>query len=251
MLESIDSLLSSPRLSSLSCVQLIMACTSAIRFTSLPNPSNVGQRCGDSRRVLSLRSSLAQFRTGSRFSLSGQCEAVGVPLVWKVNGMLSGSGGFCESRRIVSDECRKDMARVYNECAHSRCRSIGERSFMWRQSVKSLRSSRKAAIARASFNVAYEFEDAFSSFSLPSPPEPVLFPRKMLNLKFAVLLMRSAYEAVDALDFIPMDKFQIKFWKLRQSEVEPYTLQCRPLRVKYGDLTDPVCAPLPLSFVVF
>jgi hypothetical protein len=30
--------------------------------------------------------------------------------------------------------------------------------------------------------------------------------------------------------------------------VEPYTLQCRPLRVKYGDLTDPVCAPLPLSF---
>jgi hypothetical protein len=81
---------------------------------------------------------------------------------------------------------------------------------MWRQSVKSLRSSRKAAIARASFNVAYEFEDAFSSFSLPSPPEPVLFPRKMLNLKFAVLLMRSAYEAVDALDFIPMDKFQIK-----------------------------------------
>lgn len=32
----------------------------------------------------------------------------------------------------------------------------------------------------------------------------------MLNLKFAVLLMRSAYEAVDALDFIAMDKFQIK-----------------------------------------
>jgi hypothetical protein len=44
----------------------------------------------------------------------------------------------------------------------------------------------------------------------PSPPEPILFARRMLNLKFAVLLMRSAYEAVDALDFIPMDKFQIK-----------------------------------------
>lgn len=43
----------------------------------------------------------------------------------------------------------------------------------------------------------------------------------------------------------------VQFWKLRQSEVEPYTLQCRPLRVKYGDLTDPVCAfpssPLGLS----
>jgi hypothetical protein len=70
-------------------------------------------------------------------------------------------------------------------------------------------------------------------------------------LKFAVLLMRSAYEAVDALDFIPMDKFQIKFWKLRQSEVEPYALQCQPLRVKYGDLTDPVCAfPHPLSLIL-
>jgi hypothetical protein len=35
-------------------------------------------------------------------------------------------------------------------------------------------------------------------------PEPVLFPRRALNQIFAVLLMRSAYEAVDTLDFIPM-----------------------------------------------
>jgi hypothetical protein len=31
-----------------------------------------------------------------------------------------------------------------------------------------------------------------------------------MNPKFAVLLMRSAYDAVDDLDFIPMDKFQVK-----------------------------------------
>lgn len=126
-----------------------------------------------------------------------------------------------------------------------------QRGLSFNPSITDFRRGRNVAVARASFDVAYEFEDAFSSLSLPLPPEPVLFPRRMLNLKFAVLLMRSAYEAVDALDFIPMDKFQIKFWKLRQSEVEPYTLQCRPLRVKYGDLTDPVCALLPLSFVVF
>jgi hypothetical protein len=35
-------------------------------------------------------------------------------------------------------------------------------------------------------------------------PEPVLFPRKALSQVFAVLLMRSAYDAVDQLDFIPM-----------------------------------------------
>ena len=82
-----------------------------------------------------------------------------------------------------------------------------------------------------------------------------------------MLLMRSAYEAVDDLNFIPMvrtdiplrvhlralhedsvaqvsclggdkgvllsqDRFQASFWKLRQSEYEPYLLQRSPLRTK-------------------
>ncbi|KAG6552847.1 hypothetical protein Mapa_005502 [Marchantia paleacea] len=88
--------------------------------------------------------------------------------------------------------------------------------------------------------LSYELADQLNAWIIPAPPEPVQFPRKTLNLKFAVLLMRSAYEAVDDLDFIPMNKFQVKFWKLRQSELEPYTLQYKPLRVKYGDLTDPL-----------
>lgn len=49
-----------------------------------------------------------------------------------------------------------------------------------------------------------------STFIPPGAPDPVKFQRKRLNLKFAVLLMRSSYEAVDELDFIAMDKFQIK-----------------------------------------
>ena len=36
-----------------------------------------------------------------------------------------------------------------------------------------------------------------------------------------------------------MDDFQIKFWKQRQSEYEPYTLQYDPIKIKQGDLTDP------------
>ncbi len=33
--------------------------------------------------------------------------------------------------------------------------------------------------------------------------------------------------------------------------MEPYALQCQPLRVKYGDLTDAVCAfPHPLSLIL-
>ena len=48
------------------------------------------------------------------------------------------------------------------------------------------------------------FTGNFADFFSPSQPEPVLFPRKALDQVFAVLLMRSAYEAVDDLNFIPM-----------------------------------------------
>lgn len=50
------------------------------------------------------------------------------------------------------------------------------------------------------------------ALSIPLPystPEPVKFPRKALDQRFAVLLMRSSYDAVDALDFIPMQDFQV------------------------------------------
>ena len=66
----------------------------------------------------------------------------------------------------------------------------------------------------------------------PSSPEPVRIPRSRLNQQFAVLLMRSVYDAVDELDFISMSDFQAKFWKLRQSLYEPYLLQYRPLQIK-------------------
>lgn len=39
---------------------------------------------------------------------------------------------------------------------------------------------------------------------LPLPPGPVAFPRRQLELNFAVLQLRSGYEAVDDLDCIPM-----------------------------------------------
>jgi hypothetical protein len=60
-----------------------------------------------------------------------------------------------------------------------------------------------------------------------------------LNLNFSVLLMRSTYEAVDALDFIAMDKFQIKFWKLRQAEFESYKLLLDPIPIPIGNLASP------------
>ncbi|CAG9466908.1 unnamed protein product [Pedinophyceae sp. YPF-701] len=67
-----------------------------------------------------------------------------------------------------------------------------------------------------------------------------MFPRRSLDQVFAVLLMRSGYEAVAALNFVPIDQFQVQFWKFRASEQEPYNLLYSPLSPRLGDLTDPL-----------
>ena len=56
---------------------------------------------------------------------------------------------------------------------------------------------RQAARAGGLFEAAHDY-------MMPSQPEPVLFPRKALDQRFAVLLLNSMYDAVDSLDFIPM-----------------------------------------------
>ena len=59
------------------------------------------------------------------------------------------------------------------------------------------------------FNLCVQSAQSFSfppnlDFSHLLQPEPVAFPRKALDQRFAVLLLRSTYDAVDALDFIAM-----------------------------------------------
>jgi hypothetical protein len=71
-------------------------------------------------------------------------------------------------------------------------------------------------------------------------PEVVRVPRARLNIKLAVLLLRSSYAAVDELDFVPIDAFQVSFWKRRAAEQEAYLNLYRPLTWTQGDLTDPL-----------
>lgn len=70
-------------------------------------------------------------------------------------------------------------------------------------------------------------------------PEVVRVPRARVNLKLAVLCLRSSYEAVDELNFVAMDVFQVKFWKRRAAEQEAYLQLLAPVRVTQGDLEDP------------
>ena len=78
-------------------------------------------------------------------------------------------------------------------------------------------------------------------------PDVVRVPRARINLKLAVLCLRSSYEAVDDLNFVPMDGFQKAFWKRRAAEQEGYLALVSPLRVQQGDLAD----PLYFDFVAF
>lgn len=69
----------------------------------------------------------------------------------------------------------------------------------------------------------------------PFPPLPLL--RSNLNRDFAVVLLRSSYNACDTLDVIPMPQFQRDFFLLRQAEYTAYTAEMSVRQ--QGDVTDP------------
>ena len=95
-------------------------------------------------------------------------------------------------------------------------------------------------VALASPSAPNQYLPRFLRILVAPPPEPVRFPRAPLNIKLAVMLLRSTYETVDAMNIMPMDQFQIKFWKARQAEWEPYKFQYAPLVIEQGKLSDPL-----------
>jgi hypothetical protein len=70
----------------------------------------------------------------------------------------------------------------------------------------------------------------------PKPPKVL---RRKLSQDFAVLLMRSSYNALDEMDCIAMDQFQRDFFLIRVSEYQTYTRNLGAGMVQQGDLTDP------------
>ena len=81
-----------------------------------------------------------------------------------------------------------------------------------------------------------------SPFARTAPPPP-LFPRRSLARPFAVILMRSPYDALaDTLPTYPRSLFQATFWERRADEWEPYialrkTAGSADPRPPQGDLT--------------
>ena len=78
----------------------------------------------------------------------------------------------------------------------------------------------------------------FSSFvDQKNRPPPVNVPRRRMELRFAVQLMRTSYNAVDWLDVVPMDEFQKDFFTYRQDNWDSYRTQHS--NIMQGDLADP------------
>lgn len=70
-------------------------------------------------------------------------------------------------------------------------------------------------------------------------PKPPKILRRKLSQDFAVLLMRSSYNALDEMNCVAMDQFQRDFFLIRVAEYETYTNYLGSGMVTQGDLTDP------------
>jgi len=81
-------------------------------------------------------------------------------------------------------------------------------------------------------------------------PKPAKVLRSRLNLDFAILLMRSSYNALDELDVVPMEQFQRDFFLLREAEYKPYADQLGMGVLQQGDLADPVSYIYLCAFVL-
>eukprot|EP00979_Chaetoceros_neogracilis_P013493 scaffold3863_cov263-Chaetoceros_neogracile.AAC.5 len=84
-----------------------------------------------------------------------------------------------------------------------------------------------------------EAESPAARFERKKRKAPPKLLRPALNLDFAVLLMRSSYNAIDEIDCVAMDQFQKDFFFIRQAEYLPYTDALGPGLIKQGDLSDP------------
>ena len=94
--------------------------------------------------------------------------------------------------------------------------------------------------ATAASPLTPEEADSFSARAeralRPKPPKVL---RTRMNLDFAVLLMRSSYNAVDEIDIVPMQQFQKDFFLVRQAEYQYYANSLGPGAMQQGDLADP------------
>jgi len=118
-------------------------------------------------------------------------------------------------------------------------RSLIEKAIVLPTTIAILNSNNVEVANAASPLIAGEADNIGArlerNFIRPKVPKVL---RQRLDKDFAVLLMRSSYNALDELDCVGMDQFQRDFFLIRQAEYLPYIESLGPGSVKQGDLQD-------------
>jgi len=155
-------------------------------------------------------------------------------------------GGVALSSRIMRSKsarncgislCQTPNKNVFNDDAASSAQHLTRRSFA---SLLPFSLLLKGNDATAASPLSAEEADNFKARAeralRPKPPKVL---RTRMNLDFAVLLMRSSYNAVDSIDIVPMQQFQKDFFLIRQAEYQYYANSLGPGAMQQGDLADP------------
>lgn len=124
-----------------------------------------------------------------------------------------------------------------HQLQHSRRSALIQASIIPQLIASSSKNANAAAPIKDSSELTNDKKNKYMSMMQPKPSKTIL--RQKLSQDFAVLLMRSSYNALDYLDVCPMDQFQRDFFLIRQNEYQPYINQLGPGLVTQGDLKDP------------
>ena len=147
---------------------------------------------------------------------------------------------FTSSQKMIQSTHHKDNSRLYAQYPEmERRRWLTLISSSIFSSGTILSTTGQAALAVPPLT-ADEAENNFSArLERKLRPKPARVLRPRMNLDFAVLLMRSSYNAVDDIDIVSMTQFQQDFFLIRQAEYKPYADQLGVGAMQQGDLADP------------
>jgi hypothetical protein len=187
-----------------------------------------------------LNDSAAPFTTSLRRRQHAQCDESKSP--HRNDDDDDDDGGVTGVDNTVPASREKQLCIPLSSSSSSPSSSRGRRWVVSSIAVSALLLSSSVLLANAAPPLTADTVDGISArfkrAILRPRPDGVL--QLWLNIDFAILLMRSSYNALDALDVVPMEQFQRDFFLFRQAEYGTYADYLVVGVMQQGDLTDPV-----------
>jgi hypothetical protein len=181
------------------------------------------------------------------FCFNDSAVALTSPRRWRARSMhiISRSTPRDESTKSSHYNDGNEKERYFNlssSSSRSRRWVVSSIASLVSTSSIALLPSQKIPVANAAPPLTAEIVDGIAARFERTllRPKPAKLLRSRLNLDFAILLMRSSYNALDVLDVVPMEQFQRDFFLLREAEYKTYADYLGMGVLQQGDLADPV-----------